>query len=421
MNLCLKALLITGALIGSDATRAAENWSEFRGPGGTGHSDATGLPREWSETKNVVWKTPIHGKGWSSPVVWGKQVWLTTGTPDGKELSVLCIDRESGKIEHDVRLFQVEKPDELWMKYNSYASPTPVIEEGRVYVSFGTYGTACLDTKTGKPLWARNDLHCNHWRGAGSSPILDDGHLILTHDGYDVRYLVALDKKTGKTVWKSDRSHDFGKNGKDGDSMKGFSTPIAIDAAGKHQLISPASSAAVSLDAATGQPIWWVTYPGHSPAQRSLFGNGLVYVTSGAGKELIAIKPDGKGDVTNTHVVWKANKGIGHKPSPVLVDDLIFLVDDGANASCIDAMTGAVIWKQRVAGPAFSASPLYADGVIYFFAEDGSATVIQPGREYKEIGRNKLEGGKECKQTPAIAGKSIFIRTESNLYRIEQK
>src|SRR4029079_619056 len=135
----IKTALVFCALLGVGSTRAADNWTEFRGPAGAGHSDATGLPREWSETKNVVWKTPIHGKGWSSPVVWGAQVWLTTGTPDGQELLVVCVDREAGKIEHDVKLFTVEKPDELWMKFNSYASPTPVIEEGRIYVTFGTY------------------------------------------------------------------------------------------------------------------------------------------------------------------------------------------------------------------------------------------------------------------------------------------
>jgi outer membrane protein assembly factor BamB len=370
----MQTLVALSALVGVGGTRpAADNWAEFRGPGGTGHSDATGLPREWSETKNVVWKTPIHGKGWSSPVVWGKQVWLTTGTPDGKELSVLCIDRETGKVEHDLKLFQVEKPDELWRKFNSYASPTPVIEEGRIYVHFGTYGTACMDTKTAKTLWTRNDLACNHWRGAGSSPIVDGDLLVLTFDGYDLRYVVALDKKTGKTVWKTDRSHDYGTNGKDGDTMKGYSTPIVIEAAGAKQVISPTSSAAVSLDLATGKPIWWVTYPGHSPAMRSLYGHGLVYVTTGAGRELIAIRPDGKGDVTATHVAWKlSKKGIGHKPSPVLVDDLIYMVDDSAAASCVDAKTGALVWQGRVAGKAFSASPLYADGVIYFFAEGRS-------------------------------------------------
>ena len=420
MSRLLHVAVVFGALIGIGAGRSAsENWTEFRGPAGSGHSDATGLPREWSETKNVVWKTPIHGRGWSSPVVWGKQVWLTTGTPDGKELSVLCVDRESGKIVLDHKLFTVAKPDEMWRGFNSYASPTPVIEEGRIYVHYGTYGTACIDTKSMKAIWARDDLSCNHWRGAGSSPILFENLLILTFDGYDVQYLVALDKKTGKTVWKSDRSHDFGTD--DGDRKKGYATPIIIDVAGKPQLITPASYAVVSLDPHTGKVLWWIKTAGHSPAMRSLYGHGLVYATSGAGKELIAIRPDGKGDVTASHIAWKTNKGIGHKPSPVLVDDLLYVVSDNAAAVCIDAKTGQQVWAQRVAGTAFSASPLYADGVLYFFAEDGSATVLQPGREHKELGRNKLDGGKESKQTPAIAGKSFFIRTESNLYRIEQK
>jgi outer membrane protein assembly factor BamB len=220
-------------------------------------------------------------------------------------------------------------------------------------------------------------------------------------------------------MWKGGGSHDVGPDRCD--RKKEDSTPLVIDVGGKPQLITPASSAAVALDPRTGKPIWWIKYGGHSPAMRSLYGNGLVYVTSGAGKELIAIKPDGKGDVTSSHVAWKTNKGVGHKPSPVLVGDLMYIVTDNAAAACIDAKTGQQVWAARVAGNAFSASPLYADGVIYFFAEDGSATILQPGREHKELGRNKLDGGAECKSTPAISGKSFFIRTESNLYRIEAK
>jgi outer membrane protein assembly factor BamB len=412
-------LALTFASLVGDPSGETDHWAEFRGPGGTGISEATGLPREWSETKNVVWKTPIHGRGWSSPVVWNKQIWLSTGTSDGKELSVICVDRESGKVLLDHKMFTIAKPDPLWEKYNSYASPTPVIEEGRVYITFGTYGTVCLDTKTLKPVWARDDLQCNHWRGAGSSPILFENLLILTFDGYDVQYLVALDKKSGKTVWKSDRTHDFGTD--DGDRKKGYSTPIVIDVNGKPQLISPASNAVVSLDPHTGKILWWVKTGNHSPAMRSLYGNGLVYATNGAGKELFAIKPDGKGDVTASHVAWRTKKGVGHKPSPVLVGELMYVVTDDAVAAAIDAKTGAQVWSQRVAEKGFSASPLYADGVLYFFSEDGSATIVQPGREYKELGRNKLDGGKECKSTPAIAGKSFFIRTDSNLYRVEAK
>jgi outer membrane protein assembly factor BamB len=404
---------------GPDGSPApSENWGEFRGPGGEGHADAAGLPREWSDTKNVAWKTAIHGRGWSSPVIWGKQIWLTTGTPDGKELSVLCVDKDSGKILVDHKLFDVAKPDELWRKFNSYASPTPVLEEGHVYVHFGTYGTACLDSKAGKVVWARNDMPCNHWRGAGSSPIVWQNLLILTFDGYDFQYLTALDKKTGKTVWRADRKHDFGTN--DGDAKKGFSTPLVIEVGGKPQLISSASAATVALDPMTGKEIWRVTYKGHSPASKILYGNGLVYFTTGAGGEILAVKPDGTGDVTSTHIAWRAKVG-AHKPSPLLVDDLVYVVNDGGAATCLDAKTGAQVWKQRVVGSGYSASPLFADGAVYFFAEDGSAEAIQPGREFKELGKSKLEAGNECKMTPAIVGKAIFLRTTDALYRLETK
>src|SRR5678809_741869 len=185
--------VVFASLLG-DPSGETDHWAEFRGPGGTGISDATGLPREWSETKNVVWKTPIHGRGWSSPVVWNKQVWLTTGTRDGKELSVICVDRESGKVLLDHKMFVIAKPDPLWEKFNSYASPTPVIEEGRVYVHFGTYGTACIDTTTGKKLWENRELHCDHFRGPGSSPILVGDLIVVNFDGFDEQYVAALDK-----------------------------------------------------------------------------------------------------------------------------------------------------------------------------------------------------------------------------------
>jgi outer membrane protein assembly factor BamB len=406
-------------LIGvASAPPAVESWPEFRGPGGTGHSDAVGLPREWSETQNIVWKTALHGKGYSSPVIWGKQIWLTTATPEGKELAVLCIDRETGKVLVDHKLFDVPKPDETWQKFNSYASPSPVIEEGRVYVHFGCYGTACLDTKAGKVVWARQDLPCNHWRGAGSSPILFQNLLILTFDGHDFQYVVALDKKSGRTVWKADRTHDFGTT--DGDMKKGFSTPTIIEVGGKPELVTTASAAAIALDPMSGRPLWQVAYKGHSPAAKTLFGNGLVYITTGAGKELLAVRPDGKGDVTSSHIAWRTKKGVGHKPSPLLVDDLIYTISDEGLAACLDAKSGEEVWQQRIGG-AYSASPLFADGAIYFFADDGTATAVAQGRAFKELGRGKLDGGKFYKATPAIVGKAIFLRTDTHLYRIESK
>jgi len=409
---CAVALLAVPAAAG-------DRWTEFRGPSGTGHSDSTGLPREWSEPASVVWKTRIHGRGWSSPVVLGDEIWLTTATAEGHELSVLAIGRDDGRILFDSVVFEVARPEDT-RQYNSFASPTPAIEEGRVYVHFGSYGTAGLDTRTRKVLWQRRDLPCNHWRGPGSSPILHGDLLIVHFDGFDVQYAVALDKTTGRTVWKADRAHDFGTD--DGDQKKAYATPVVIEAGGRPQLISPAAKAVVSLDPVTGRERWRVRYRQHSPAARPLFGHGLVYVASGRAKaELLAIRPDGRGDVTGTHVAWKAMRGIGSSPSPLLVDDLLYSVSDKAGVvTCLDAATGAEVWQRRIGGGAHTASPLVADGAVYFFAEDGSAVALEPGRVTRELGRGRLdEGG--VMATPAIAGKAIFVRTESHLYRLEKR
>jgi outer membrane protein assembly factor BamB len=292
-----------------------------------------------------------------------------------------------------------------------------VIEPGRVYVHFGSYGTASLDTASFEVLWTRRDLPCNHWRGPASSPILHGDRLIVHFDGYDHQYAVALDKHSGRTLWKADRTHDYGTD--DGDLMKGYATPIVIEAGGREQLISPAAKAVVALDPATGRELWRVRYEQHSAATRPLFAHGLVYLSTGYGRaELLAIRPGGRGDVTDTHVAWKAFKGIGRKPSPLLVGDLIFTVSDSAGiVTCLDARTGAEVWQGRVGGEGHSASPLYADGRIYVFAEDGTAAALEPGRELRELGRGALaEGG--VMATPAIAGDSIFLRTESHVYRL---
>jgi outer membrane protein assembly factor BamB len=400
----LAAFVATGG-----GARAADRWTEFRGPSGTGHSDSVGLPREWSETRNVAWKTRIHGR----------QIWITTATPEGKELFALALDREDGRVLFDVKVFDVARPEDT-RSYNSFASPTPVIEDGRVYVHFGSYGTACLATDTGKVLWSRRDLPCNHWRGPGSSPILYGDLLIVHLDGYDYQYVVALDKKTGRTVWKAPRTHDFGTD--DGDQKKGFATPVVIEAAGRTQLISPAAKAVVSLDPGTGRELWRVRYEQHSAAARPLFAHGLVYVDTGFSKaDLLAIRPDGEGDVTDTHVAWRFVKGIGAKPSPVLVDDLIYAASDsGGVVTCVDARTGAEVWQHRVGGSGHSGSPLFADGALYFFAEDGRAVALRPGRTYQELGRGRVDE-EGVMATPAIAGSAIFLRTESHLYRLEKR
>ena len=414
-----RPLMLVLLALAAPALRAEDRWTEFRGPAGTGVSSSTGLPREWSETKNVAWKTAVHGRGWSSPVVLGRQVWLTTATRDGRELSVLALDRDTGRVLRDIVLFRVDRPEDT-ARYNSFASPTPVIEEGRVYVHFGSYGTAALDTATGATIWTRRDLPCNHWRGPGSSPMLWGELLVVHFDGYDQQYAVALDKRTGRTLWKADRAYDFGTD--DGDMKKAFATPVVIEAGGRPQLISQAAKAVLALDPRTGRELWRVRYASHSAAARPLFANGLVYVASGRGpSELYAIRPDGSGDVTATHVAWKAARGIGSSPAPILVDGLIYAIaDKGGVLTCLDARTGAELWQQRTGAHDHTASPLYADGAIYLFAEDGSALLLGPGREYRELARAGVdEGG--VMATPAIAGRSIFLRTESHLYRIERR
>lgn len=395
---------------------ADENWPQFLGPNGDGHSSATDLPATWSETENIAWKTPIHGKGWSSPVIWGNQIWMGTAREDGKEFVAVCVDKESGKVLHDLKLFESEKP-EFCHSMNSYASPTPVLEEGRVYMHFGSYGTACLDSSNGKVIWSRKDLPCNHWRGPGSSPIIYKDLLIVHYDGYDLQYIVAMNKNTGETVWKKDRGVDYGTT--DGDVMKAYSTPTIIEVKGRPELISTTSKAVLSYDPLTGEEIWRVRYEGFSSTARPVFGLGMVYISSGFGKaQMFALNPDGAKDITDSNIVWTSNKGVPSMPSFVLVGERLFMVNDTGIASCLNAKTGEIVWQNRLEG-GFSASVIYADGKIFFPSRDGITTVVAASDEYKVLGTNKLADG--VMATPAAVGKSLFLRTKTNLYRIEQK
>jgi len=404
------------------AVLAGETWPQFRGPTGQGHSDSTGLPTHWNETQNVAWKTRIHGLGWSTPVVWGQQVWVTTATEDGGDMFAVCLDRETGSIVHDLHLFHNETVEPLGNDVNCYASPSPVIEEGRLYVHFGSYGTACVDTRTGKVLWQRRDLPCRHYRGPGSSVILFEDKLILTMDGVDVQYLAALDKQTGRTLWKTDRTTrwtDWGADGNpiaEGDYRKAYSTPIIAMVEGEPVMVAPGAKAAFAYDPRNGRELWHITYDGFSNAAASLYGHGLFFINGAHRSGLYAVRPGGSGDVTDSHVIWKYPKNILYKPSPVLVDELIYMVDDGGVATCLEAATGQEVWKERMGGK-FSASPVYADGRIYFLSEDGTATVLEPGRQYKVLAQNKLDDG--FMASPAVAGRALFLRTRTHLYRIE--
>jgi outer membrane protein assembly factor BamB len=412
--------LLTSAFC--DAARGGDNWPEFRGPRADGYSDAVGLPIHWSEKENIKWKVPIHDKGWSSPVIWGKQIWMTTAPVDGKKLYVIAVDRDSGKIVHDIKLFDVAKPG-FCIPTNSYASPTPVVEAGRVYVHFGSYGTACLDTETGKVLWSRRDLPCDHWRAPGSSPILFGDTLFLHFDGYDVQYVVALDKNTGETRWKRSRDINYGTD--NGDLKKAYCTPRVITVNGQAQLISPSAVATIAYDAATGDELWKVYHGGMNAAARPLFGDGLVFLTTGdAGApfaagwhRLLAIRPDGRGDVTKSHVAWTHDKGVPARSSFLLDNDLLYMVSDNGIASCLEARTGKEVWLERLGGNYF-ASPILAEKRIYFFDDEGTSHVLQAGREAKVLAHNRLDTG--CMASPAVAGSALFIRTKAHLYRIER-
>jgi len=409
---------------------AGGDWPEMRGPSRDGHvqtasdTNPAGFPLHWSETNNVQWKTEIPFRGWSTPVIMNGKIWLTTATEDGHDFYALCLDAGTGKITVNKKLFHADNPEPLGNGVNSYATPSPVIEPGRVYVHFGSYGTACLDTATAKVLWQRTDLPCRHYRGPSSSPILWENLLIITMDGVDLHYTVALDKKTGKTVWKTNRSAVWndadvpGERVKLGDLRKAHSTPIVVTNAGQPLLLSAGAKAFYAYDPRNGHEIWKVRTTDYSPAPRPLFEHGIAYFISGMSKtELTAVKVDGHGDVTDTHVAWRLKTHIGKFSSPILVDGLIYSAAAESFLTCVDAAAGEVVWTERIGG-SYEASPIYADGRLYFFNQEGLATVIKPGRTCDVLATNTLDDG--LMACPSVAGKAFYIRTKTHLYRIEE-
>jgi outer membrane protein assembly factor BamB len=428
---------ITLLLVGLTALQlgaAGNNWPEFRGPGGDGISTSTNLPLHWREQQNVKWTTPIHGKAWSSPVLWGTQVWLTTATTNGQELFALCIDRDTGRVLQDLKLFDVAKP-QFCHPFNSYASPTPSIEAGRLYATFGTAGTACLDTQTGEVLWTRRDIECNHFRGAGSSPILYSNLLFLNFDGSDRQFMVALDKENGRTVWQKPRSIDYqdlgpeGQPEMNGDYRKAFATCQVATLDGRTTLLSQGSKALYAYDPASGAELWRVEErSSYSGSTRPLTSHGLVFVPAGFGSgAVLAIRPGKPGEVLDTkspgpastqlQVVWKTKQNAPKKPSLLLLGDLLYAIDDNGVATCWEAMTGKVVWNERLGGH-YSASPLAAGARIYLFSEEGKTTVLATGREFRKLAENQLGDG--FMASPAVSGKALFLRSRSHLYRIEE-
>jgi outer membrane protein assembly factor BamB len=420
---------------------AADGWPGFRGANGTGHADSKNAPTQWNEKDNIRWKTVIHGKGWSSPVVLGNQVWVTTsdevldpdppktkgGPPANpvKELGLyaVCVDRASGKVIHDIKLRTEEKPA-YCHPFNSYATPTPFIEGGHLYAHFGSHGTFCVDTATGKVLWERLDLKCDHFRGPGSSPAVYGDLVYLIFDGFDFQYVAALDKKTGKTVWKMDRNIKYANN--NGDYKKAYATPVLVTVGGKDWLVCPSAECTMAYDPKTGEELWRFTHGGMNGSARAVMGNGLLYLNSGHTAKLFALKPDGlSGAVPKSAVEWDAGKGVSTRPSLLVVKDLLFMVSDNGIATCLDAKTGKQAWSERLDGE-FSASPVFAAGNVYFCNQSGKTFVVKADREYTLVSENRLTDGTTMKPdgfmaSPAIAGDELFLRMRTHLYCVGKK
>jgi len=411
-------------LTGLQSIRAQEdNWTHFRGSNLNAIATETSVPMVWNDSTNILWKTPIEGKGWSSPVVYGNQVWVTTAIDNGKKMYAVCVNINTGKKIYDLLLFQ---PDTIQSKHaiNTYATPTCCIEEGFVYAHFGTYGTACIFTATGEVVWKRTDLKCKHAQGPGSSPILYKNLLILHYDGTDVRYVVALDKKTGKTVWKTDRPQELYK-GMAPIASKAYITPIIINVKGEDLLISSASPALIAYNPMNGKEVWRFV-KGHETTIAAPFTeNGVLYYYSSwttppetveTMVELVAVNPVGKGDITQSNILWKMESPKDQLSTPVIKDGKIYTVDNKNLLMCIDAKTGKLIYSSKLKQK-YNSSPIYAGGNVYFTSVKGETMVIKPGNTLQVVSENKLSGG-EVYATPAFVRNSILLRTDKYLYRI---
>lgn len=400
----------------------SQNWTHFRGSQMDGHANVEKAPTLWSNSENIVWKVPVNGLGYSSPVVYGKQIWLTSAEEDGTAFYVHCFDLVSGELLNEQTLFNSDEPQRIHST-NSYATPTPCIEEGMVYVHYGAFGTACLNTSNYEVVWKRNDMPCKHMQGPASSPILYKDKLIVHLEGTEDPYLVALDKRTGKTIWKSVRPAEI-YDPLEPVYRKSYQTPIVIEIGGKELLISNAAFLCFAHDVHTGEVIWTLEYGYDSTVSQPLFYDGVVYVNSGWIKEeskpmytqQYAVDPRGKGDISKTHVKWMYEDEVPQIPTPVIVDGLMYMVHDRGMITCLDVKTAKVIWKEKLKGN-FNASPIYAAGNIYFINVKGYCTIIKASNTFQKIAENDIK--ETVKAMPVFIGDNMILRTDKLLYLIK--
>jgi outer membrane protein assembly factor BamB len=419
--LCLSAFLFYS----QQASSQDRNWTQFRGSNLNGLAEADNIPLKWDDSA-IKWKTGIHDEGYSSPVIYDNQVWVTAAKPDGKELYAVCVDFQTGKVIYDIKVFA---PDEVERKnsLNTYATPTPCIEKGFVYVHYGSMGTACINTADGSVVWKNTGFKCKHVQGPASSPVIYKNLLILHFEGTDVRYIVALDKSNGKLVWRSDRPAEpyepltaIGR--------KAYITPIIINVKGRDMLISNGSAVCMAYEPDTGKEIWRVVDGAESTIAMPVSEKGVLFwyagymVDNNGNKytDLLAVNPDGKGDITGTNIIWKKHDELSQNQmlTPVIKDGLIYTVTTRNILMCVDAATGQEVWSTRVKSN-FNASPIYINGNVWFFSVKGEVLAIKAGRKYEVVAQNQMDSG--IWATPAVLRNSVIVRTQDYLYRIGGK
>ena len=434
------ALLSTAPTSGNAVAEALPSWNQWRGPAGQGHAPAAkDLPRVWSESENVAWKTPVEGKGWSSPVLADGRLWLTTAveTPLSEaekaerlanvenssslqvsgpvSLRAVCLDATSGKVLHDIELFRQSQPDPIH-SLNSYASPSPILDGGRLYCHFGTNGTAAVDAATGAILWKHSLQTIKHENGAGGTPVLFENRLIFDCDGSDQQYIVALDTATGEVAWKTERS---GERNPEPQLKKAYGSPIVTEIDGRTVVLSTGADWLYAYDPTDGRELWKQAYGvlGFSIVPRPIVGHGMAFIsTSFMQPELLAVKLP-TGDAL-PEIAWRVKKSVPNIPSPILVGDEIVMVSDKGVATCLDADSGDVRFSERLGGN-FCSSPLYADGRIWVGNREGQTFILTPGKEFHVVATNQLDG--EIMATPIAVGPALFLRTDKAVYRIEKR
>ncbi len=436
VRVCVACLLVGASRLPRGA--ADDAWPEWRGVSGQGHTNARGLPVKWSSSENVAWKAKVAGRGWSTPVVAERVVWVTSAidrpaspedakrrrqqTTNSQPLTIsefvslraVGIDLQSGKLLHDIEVLNQVDP-QMIHRDNSYATPTPILDGGRLYCHYGPSGIACLDLATRKVVWSNRRLKVLHENGPGSSPVLWGGLLIVHCDGIDQQYIVALDKETGEIVWKTDRTGELHENPQ---LRKSYATPLVTDINGSPQVISPAADWLYGYHPDNGRQLWRVKYGqlGFSNSARPVAGHGLLYICTGYMKsELLAVRVKGQGSAFEPAIAWRFARQVPSVSSPLLVGDELYFASDKGIATCLDAKTGDVHWAERI-GSRYWASPIYADGRIYFFDRDATTTVIAPGKDFRRLAVNKLPG--EMLAGAAAVDGALILRTDEAVYRI---